>query len=385
MTERILFVDDDRRLLLGLERLFRRQFDIDTAEGGEAGLTALASRGPFAVVVADRQMPGMDGVEFLSRVRQQAPDTVRMMLTGNAELESAIRVVNEGNIFRFLTKPCPTEVLTKALTDALAQYRLVMAEKELLQKTLAGSIKLLTDILSAVDPEAFGRTGTLRALITELTQELGVENAWEIHLAAMLSPLGCVTLPPETLIKLRTGRQLSHAEQQLLASLPDTAARLLANIPRLEGVAKIIRYRDKHFDGSGYPADDVRGEAIPPGARLLKIIQDLVELQAVGLSQAAALDQMRNRPGWYDPELLSRLAAIVSAAQAAPEETQAVVPVSVADLAVGMALCRDVRTMAGQVILRAGHRLSELSLEQIRNCHRLWRLEEPLFVSAAYA
>src|SRR4029077_11303089 len=132
-------------------------FRVETAEGGEAALDKIAAHGPFAVVVSDRQMPRMDGIKFLSLVKERAPDTVRLMLTGNADLDGAIKVVNEGNIFRFLTKPCPLEVLGKAVEDALGQYRLVTAEKELLNKTLSGSIKLLCDILSMIDPQSFGR------------------------------------------------------------------------------------------------------------------------------------------------------------------------------------------------------------------------------------
>src|SRR3990172_4243255 len=203
MSERILFVDDDPNLLASVERNFRRQFPLETAEGGEAGLAKLAERGPYAVVVSDRQMPGMDGIQFLSAVRQRAPDTVRIMLSGNVDLEAAVRVVNEGNIFRFLIKPCPPEILSKAVEDGRAQYRLVTAEKELLNKTLSGSIKLLTDILSSVDPHSFGRAEQLRTLLTEITKDLPMENAWEIHLAAMLAPIGYVTLPPDTVLKAR--------------------------------------------------------------------------------------------------------------------------------------------------------------------------------------
>jgi CheY-like chemotaxis protein len=206
MNEKILFVDDDPNLLASCERTLRQQFLIETAEGGDSGLAKLAGRGPFAVVVADRQMPRMDGIEFLRTVRKRAPDTVRVMLTGNADLEGAIRVVNEGNIFRFLTKPCPPDVLTHALKDAQAQYRLVTAQKELLNNTLNGSIKLLTDILSMVDHQSFGRAQTLRDAITAVTARLYVENAWEIHLAVMLASIGYVTVPPETLIKSRAGQ-----------------------------------------------------------------------------------------------------------------------------------------------------------------------------------
>jgi len=103
MTEKVLFVDDDPNLLASCERNFRRKFQIETAEGGELALQKITERGPFAVVVSDRQMPRMDGIKFLSLVKERAPDTVRIMLTGNADLEGAVKVVNEGNIFRFLS------------------------------------------------------------------------------------------------------------------------------------------------------------------------------------------------------------------------------------------------------------------------------------------
>ena len=250
-------------------------------------LQKIAERGPFAVVVSDRQMPRMDGIKFLSLVKERAPDTVRIMLTGNADLEGAIKVVNEGNIFRFLTKPCPLEILGKAVEDALAQYRLVIAEKELLNKTLSGSIKLLNDILSMIEPQSFGRAQTMRDLISSVTKKFNADNDWEIPLAVMLAPIGNVTIPPELLLRARAGGALSKVEEQIVAQLPETAARLLANIPRLEGVASIVRYQHKNYDGSGLPQDSVKGEAVPLGSRLLKILTDLAQLQAGGLNRPA--------------------------------------------------------------------------------------------------
>jgi DNA-binding NtrC family response regulator len=187
MSERILFVDDDANLLASIERNFRRRFSLDIAEGAEAGLAKIQTSGPYAVVIADRQMPRMDGIRFLATVKERAPDTVRIMLTGNANLEATIQVVNEGNIFRFLTKPCPTDVLTKAIEDASAQYRLVIAEKELLNNTLNGSIKLLTDLLATLDAASFGKATKLRQLVDQVTKKVAVNEVWEIQLAAMLS------------------------------------------------------------------------------------------------------------------------------------------------------------------------------------------------------
>lgn len=383
MNERILFVDDDPNLLASCERNFRRRFSLDTAEGGEIGLAKLAERGPYAVVVADRQMPGMDGIQFLAAVKERAPDTVRIMLTGNADLEATIRVVNEGNIFRFLTKPCPPEILGKALADARAIYRLATAEKELLNKTLSGSIKLLTDILSTVDVKSFGRTEKLRGLINEVTQKAPAENAWEVHLAAMLAPIGYLTLPPETVLKARAGQILSKTEEQLMASVPDIAARLLANIPRLEGVAKIVRFQDKRFDGSGFPASDVQGEAIPWGARLLKILFDMTQLQASGLPLLKALNELQQRQGWYDPDLLAMVRSHFGGAEAESDSGKPNISVTVRDLAVGMVLYSDILTKDGTLVLSTGRQINEMALEKIQNFEQLSGIREPIFVEIA--
>ncbi|HEX4264107.1 MAG TPA: HD domain-containing phosphohydrolase [Verrucomicrobiae bacterium] len=384
MSEKILFVDDDANLLASCERNLRRQFQIETAEGGEAGLAKIAARGPYAVVISDMQMPGMNGIQFLSAVKERAPDTVRVMLTGNADVEVAMGVVNEGNIFRFLTKPCQPEVLAKALNDALAQHRLVMAEKELLSKTLSGSIKLLTDILSIMDTPSFGRTQILRDAIAEATSKLGLENAWEIHLAVMLAPIGYVTVPAETMVKARAGEVLSKVEEQMVARLPETAARLLANIPRLEGVAKIVHYQHKHFNGCGFPSDSISGEAIPKGARLLKIFWDMFQLQKTGVSRLDALAEMEGRGGWYDPALLASVRAInTGGGEGSVKTGSRTLSVSAKDLKPGMMLHSNVITKDGMMIIAAGHEINQMTLEKIQNFESLSGIQEPIFVTDA--
>jgi len=382
MTEKVLFVDDDPNLLAACERNFHRQFQVETAEGGEAAMEKIAARGPFAVVVSDRQMPRMDGITFLSRVKERAPDTVRLMLTGNADLEGAIKVVNEGNIFRFLTKPCSLEVLGKAVEDALAQHRLVTSEKELLNKTLSGSIKLLTDILSMMEPQSFGRAQSLRNLISTVTNKFKTENDWEIPLAVMLAPIGNVTIPPELLLRARAGDALSKVEQQIVAQLPETAARLLANIPRLEGVARIVRYQHKNFDGSGSPHDLVKGEALPLGSRLLKILTDLARLQTRQLNRLEALNEMQSRLGWYDPALLAAVREYYGVGVAARTAGHANISVELSDLAPGMVLHSNIETRDGTMILCAGNHLTEMTLEKIKNFARVSGIREPIFVEA---
>ena len=378
MSEKVLFVDDDPNLLASCERNFRRQFTVETAAGGEAALEKIAAQGPYAVVISDRQMPRMDGITLLTRVREQAPDTVRIMLTGNVDLEGAIKVVNEGNIFRFLTKPCPPEILGKAVGDALAQFRLVTAEKELLNKTLNGSIKLLTDILSMVEPDSFGRAQSVRDMVTRIAKKFGLENDWEIPLAIMLAPIGNVTIPPPLLLRARAGSPLTKVEARMVSELPQTAARLLANIPRLEGVARIVRYQHKHYDGTGQPKDEVKGEALPSGSRLLKIVVDRAQSQQ--RTRRQALDEMESRVGWYDPALLHAVRDYYGLGVAEREVEREAMYISFCDLAPGMVLSSNLETQDGRLILCAGQQLTEMNMEKAKNFALISGIKEPLQV-----
>ena len=179
MSDRILYVDDEPNVLAACKRSLGRKLDITTATSGAEGLEIVRKEGPFAVVLSDMRMPHMDGVEFICAVRKQAPDTVCMMLTGNADQETAMNAINKGQIFRFLTKPCPQEDLSVALQAGIRQYRLITAEKELLNKTLMGSIRALSDVLGLVNPKAFARCSRIKLIVKALVEELKLEHAWQ--------------------------------------------------------------------------------------------------------------------------------------------------------------------------------------------------------------
>jgi response regulator RpfG family c-di-GMP phosphodiesterase len=133
VKEKILCVDDESSALDGYQRILHRQFEVTTAVSGKQGLGMVERRGPFAVVISDMRMPGMNGAEFLSQVRKRAPDTVRMLLTGYADMKSAMDAVNLGYIFQFLTKPCERDVLVAAINSGVGQYRAQMADRELVR------------------------------------------------------------------------------------------------------------------------------------------------------------------------------------------------------------------------------------------------------------
>jgi response regulator RpfG family c-di-GMP phosphodiesterase len=357
------------------QRGLRKLFDIETAPGGAEGLEMIASHGPFAVVVSDMRMPGMDGVQFLASVKKQAPQSVRMMLTGNADQGTAMEAVNEGNIFRFLTKPCPPDDLAKALTAGIEQYRLITAEKELLGKTLLGSIRVLNEVLSLANPSAFGHASRVRKLVSQICKEMNVPRSWEYETAATLSQIGCVTVPPDTLERFHEGKTLLQSETEMIQSVPQVGSDLVANIPRLESVSQSIAYQNKCFDGTGVPHDDVAGAAIPLGARILKVALDYDAAKWGGRDDIDAVTQLAGHQERYDPEVFAALRVVVGVLESF-EKTE----IALKKLVPGMSLAEDVKTIAGLVIVAKGQEVTAALCQRIHNFARHSKVEEPVCV-----
>lgn len=369
--DRILVVDDDPNLLDGMQNQLRKLFFIETALGGEDGLQKLAKQAPFAVVVADMRMPGMDGARFLARVRETYPDTVRVMLTGNANLDTAVAAVNKGSIFQFVSKPCPADVMKNVLDASVRQYRLVMAEKDLLEKTLKGSIKGLVDILAVTNPVAFSRAMRIKHFVAQLTQLLHLSDAWKFEVAAMLSHVGYVTVPPETLERAMTGGKLSGEEQKMVASCLDVAKGLVENIPRLEPVAGMISLQAKRFDEFAKTPDLAADPEVAIGAQLLKAAIDFDACLAGGMSAHAAAGVLADRKGAYSPAILSVLQSVT-----APVLEKTTCPVKIADLLKGMTLAEDIRDTNGLLIVTKGQEVNEILRKRLENFHLQGRIPE---------
>lgn len=379
MEERILFVDDDENVLEAYQRKFQHVLKVRTALGPHAGLRELQEKGPFAVVVADMNMPHMNGIEFLKEVQACAPDTVRMMLTGAADLNVVMNAVNDGNVFRFLKKPCPSKQMADALLAGIRQYRLIRTEKELLEGTLNGAVELIAEILSWVNPDAFGRTLHVRTIARHLATRLKVPDAWEIDIAALLSQIGCVAIPPDLMEKLTGDEPLDEDERQLLHNIPAIGQELLEHIPRLENVARIVLYQDKQFDGAGFPENDLSGKDIPLGARILKVALDLMKLRASGLNRAEAINEMQRRRGWYDPNVLHAAIGVDSDLDLF-DASWRTVEMPFKELRKGWALASDIKTVDGRKLVVSGTVLTEALLVRLKRFAELERLAEPIEV-----
>lgn len=306
MTETILFVDDDINVVSALQRSLYKTYRVELALDANDALAAIAET-PYALVVSDLQMPGMNGIELLTRIKDLSPETVRILLTGQPELEAAIDAVNQGSIFRFLRKPCPLELLTKTLEAGLEQYRLQIAERNVLQETLVGTVAVLTEVLAAIEPAAFGRASRLRWCVRKLAMELKVKDPWQFEAAAMLSQIGCLSVAPEAL-----KNYFHDAATDQIPSQGRIARHLLERVPRLHTVAQII---DRQHDAFLSRSDSSPEEyTITLGAHMLRAALDFDELVASGLSFANALADMRRTQAAYDPEVLSALSNMVEAA-----------------------------------------------------------------------
>jgi response regulator RpfG family c-di-GMP phosphodiesterase len=375
MTEQILFVDDEPNVLNAIKRQLADKFRIDTVSAPQEGLKMLSQNGAYAVVVSDLRMPVMDGIQFLKRVREIYPQTIRMMLTGNADLNTAIKAVNEGSVFRFLTKPCGQKELINVLKIGLRQYRLVTAEKELLEKTLKGGIEVMTDLLSMANPEAFGRSLRISRIVTKIASRLEVSDIWQLETAAMLSQIGWFLLPTHTLRKLYDGRNLTADETRTLDINPKISADLIKNIPRMDEVAEIILYQNKHFNGSGLPDDKRWGKLIPMGSRILKVALDFDLLEARGITKGDAIARMHDQTGRYDPEVMEALENVVGI-----EKDFQVKKVKVFELKSYMILDEDVRSSKGQLLISKGRQLNDVALRRLRYFERNSSIEEPIRV-----
>jgi response regulator RpfG family c-di-GMP phosphodiesterase len=379
VTQKILLVDDDRLVLASYHQVLRKRFDLDVALGGSQALQALYGHGPYAVLIADMQMPGMNGVELFEKVTAQFPSIIRIMLTGNQDQSTAMEAINQGRVFRFLTKPCSPDELGEAIVAALRQHRLESAEHDLLEQTLIGSLKALMEILAVVDPRSFDRAEIIRLRSQELAKALMVRSAWEVIVAAMLARLGFVTVPPELIVKMREREALSAEEYRTLQAVPEFGARLLERIPRMEGVAMILRYQNRDFSGGDPPLDNIRGQDLPMGARILRVVSDFQDLMDRRGSRLFALEQMKLNQARYDPQVLQAMEGLVGMPSevvnpAAPRA------VSVGDLQVGMLLTEDVKTGMGLLVAPAGTHILGSHLEKIQTFDRLIGLAGPIWV-----
>jgi response regulator RpfG family c-di-GMP phosphodiesterase len=362
MSERVLFVDDENEVLEGIRRLLRNQVELETASSGAEGLRLLRETGPFALVVSDMRMPGMSGVQFLMKVREHNPDIVRLVLSGQADLQATIDAVNQGHIYRFLTKPCPADLLRAAIEDGLKQHRLIVAEKELLEQTLSGCVRMLIEVLGMVSPTASTRASRLQRYTIELAAALNLPGRWQWGLAAFVSQIGCVGLPRDILSKVDAGQTLTDDERQLHESHPQVAERLLAAIPRLQDVAAIVTAQFGVLSFAGKPENLREWDDRSIGQLLLRTAFEFDRLILKGTSRNTAVAAMSASKLGLPAGVMNALRSLVPA-----NRERVLRQIHVKDLAPGMVLDEDLVSPKGIRLVPAGHDVTQTLIVRLKS------------------
>lgn len=379
MNQRVLFVDDEPNVLEGIQRTLRKQVELQTASSGAEALRLIGESGPFAVIISDMRMPAMNGAQFLAKVREREPDTVRMILSGHADLEATIAAVNEGHIYRFLTKPCPTDRLLAAVEDGLHQHRLLTAEKVLLEQTLSGAVKMLIEILGMVSPAASNRAARLQRYTIELSAALGLASHWEWGLAAFVSQIGCVALPREMLFKVEACQTLNDEERRLYEAHPEVAGKLLAAIPRLEDVAAIVSAQFGSLNTKDLPDDLRQWDIRKAGQLLLRSAIEYDRLVSRGASRDSAINTLRESTLRFPSTVLKALARLSTSVRGT-----IVRQIRLADLTVGMTLDEDLVSPKGIRLVPSGAEVTTTLMIRLTSIAGGVGVAEPFRVRVAH-
>jgi response regulator RpfG family c-di-GMP phosphodiesterase len=356
---RVLCVDDEAKVLEGLVLHLRRDFDVYTALSGEKALQKLKEIRGAAVVVSDMRMPGMDGAQLLQKILKQYPETSRILLTGEPGRDAAIAAVNQAQIFRFLTKPCPPDQLKAAIDAGVLQYKLVNAERLILQETVLGCIKALTDVLAITNPVAFGRANRVKRLAMDFSAKLECPEFWQLEAATMLSQIGYVSLPVELCEKLYYGQKLTPEEATLAEGVPKIAINLLEHIPRLEPVIQILMALQWGDEAVMRLGDGTIGLA----TRILGLTLEYDGLTAQGVGVGEAVQTLRGRASRYGADLLEKFAMHVGSGSGASEMRK----IALGTVAAGMIMMQEVRTDEGTLLAPRGFEINALFLDRMRS------------------
>ena len=344
----ILIVDDDRDLLSALSEGLLGSFRVETSADPEEALARLRTMPELAVVVADMRMPGISGLELLRQARSIVPNASRVMLTSADDAQTAIAAINEGNVCRFLTKPCRLEVLEAAIREALDLRQTIHHLLEAQFRMVAGMVEVLSKVVQMVHPESHALAQRLRQRMRELALEMLHPEFWELEVAAMLAPLGAVGTH-----SVSSGADPMTA---FFGDFPQAAAALLLQVPRMEKIAGVLAYLGKNFDGSGQPPDRVAGAQIPLGSRMLRVVRDMEERVGKGCTAGTALRLMQQTQGLYDPAVL--VAAQACFGEDPREELSGSNSVSWAALQEGDTLADDIPSETGALLLTKGCRVT---------------------------
>jgi response regulator RpfG family c-di-GMP phosphodiesterase len=406
---RVLFVDDEPAILKALNRLFRKaDFETRFAADPDEALS-LVRETSFAVVVSDQKMPRMEGTVLLEKVKDISPDTIRIILTGYADINAAVEAINRGSVYRFLTKPWNDQELRTSITQAVDQYRLILENRRLndltarqneelkqlnlglekkveertrdirvlnqkLEDSFIGSVRVMAELTEMSRSVVGKHSKRVAAVSKHLARHLSLDDSvvFGVEVAATLHDIGKLGIPPEILNKPEHLR--SRAEQELYEHHPVKGEALVKTVPHLGEVPSFVRHHHERFDGKGFP-DHLKGVQIPLPSRIIAVVDAFDKaLNTRSHFESATTDKairsLQVRAGsFFDPDIVTSLAEILTQAKKTPLGEQNEIEIRIEDLEQGMTLARDIYSARGVLLIPRKTTLRQNHLNKIHAYH----------------
>lgn len=429
VTSKILLVDDEVNITKALRRLLMEyeQFEVVTANSGADGIALLETESDIGVVISDQRMPGMTGVEFLARARTLAPDAVRILLTGYADIEASIGAINQGAVFRYLTKPWKDDELLQVVSEAARGYWLVAENKRLnelvgkqnielqnwnarlkqrvldqtaqiraksdalaesnqqLRASFAETIEAFAGLTEMRDRRAPGHSRNVAELVTAMASKLEIpqEECDKIRSAGLLHDIGKIGMSDRLIIKPLKDFDAKELKEYRSHVVRGQAA--IDMVPALRDIGVLIRHHHERFDGRGFP-DRLKGEAIPLGARLI-CAADMFERMLIQYPAADAFDsalaELSQQWGKaLDPALRLPLEEGAREVYSHLDISAEVLETKVApkELEVGMQLRHDLHSGTGVLLLKQGTVFDAAAIEAVKRCFMIDPFEREIAV-----
>lgn len=376
MNNRILLVDDDIDILSTYQGTLRSFFVIKTAVNAEEAINIVHSEPPFAVVVSDYSMPKVNGIQLLTHMQNISPDTLRILISGFADMKIVKAAVNEANIFRFLTKPILSEQLITVLNEGIRHFELLAAEKDILNRTVKGTIKILIDILANLNPIAMKQALQIRTVANDIAVQMQLRNTWEVEISALVSQLGCLNMSPDLTNKLYRGMLMNDAEKKLIEGFPERGRQMIQNIPTLTNVANAVGLQLHAYDGSFPKNSDVTGDKLPLTSRILKVAFDFCRHQLLGKPPMMIINEMRVNSYFYDPKAFTALMTINKMTSG----SFVIRAIPFKSLRIGMILAEPLRDEEQFILVAKGQEITDTLLLRLINISKIKNIIEPIRV-----
>lgn len=424
---RILFVDDEEGVLRSLQRLFiDEDFEIFTASSGKAGLDILKSNN-IAVIVSDQRMPEMSGAEFLEKAGKLAPDSVKIVLTGYADINAAMDAINKGGAYRYITKPWNDNDLIITVLNAAERFKLIKENRylteltkkqneelkkwsseleiyvqkqtieltnqnkelkrlnEKLRKDFNDFIFAFFNIIELRNKVLHSHSSNVANIASVMAGKMGLKSSEieTITIAAMLHDIGMIGLPDIVLLKNFDELTADETDEYLKHPVRGQAA--IDPIEDLREAGGLIRHHHERHNGKGFP-DKLKGQAIPVGSRIIGIADKfdrLITLSHETHNVDSALQKVHSLSGTqFDPDLYKFLneAAREQAGAVAQTSDTVQVELSPKDLMPGLVVARDLRSGTGLLLLSKGIVLNKKNIDTIRRSYHLDPSKTGVFV-----